>query len=574
MPENKEIPNQNTLFSSSSQSHSPPKPAEPSKGPDAKTPPAADGKKPVEPSKAPDAKVAPAADSKKPAEPAKGPDTKTPPTTDAKKPTEPPKAPDTKTTPTADTKKPTEPAKAPDTKAAPEADAKKPTEPAKAPDAKAPPAADAKKPTEPPKGPDAKAAPTADAKKPAEPAKAPDTKAPPAADGKKPAEQSKIPDTKTTPAAVPPKTAEAAKDPVKGVKITQIFADRLEKPDEKALKDLPIPQEGEGFSIRLHPDYFFDFLDHPFTVNREVDDYKELFDSIKANGINEPVKARPREGGGLELISGHRRHDIAKQLNYPVPVIIEQVDTNDAQIECVDGNLHRQDIPTSELARAAKMKMEALARKAGRRSKMDQLTGPSKRTDQIVAEDMGMSRNQVNRLVRIDSLVPELKKRVDDKKLAFNTAVELSYLKPEEQGKVADFIEDSGHSPTLEQATQLKEASRAAQEAEKAAAKAPPAKAPSTPQAPAQKAPAQGEEKAPAPLDTKKIASIVKEKPEPEQKYIFTSTELKEYFPNVRLPTTSEVKRKVFDALDLQKKVQERQQAKQALKDSMKTPAR
>lgn len=570
MPENKEIPNQNTLFSSSSQSHSPPKPAEPSKGPDAKTPPAADGKKPVEPSKAPDAKVAPAADSKKPAEPAKGPDTKTPPTTDAKKPTEPPKAPDTKTTPTADTKKPTEPAKAPDTKAAPEADAKKPTEPAKAPDAKAPPAADAKKPTEPPKGPDAKAAPTADAKKPAEPAKAPDTKAPPAADGKNPAEQSKIPDTKTTPAAVPPKTAEAAKDPVKGVKITQIFADRLEKPDEKALKDLPIPQEGEGFSIRLHPDYFFDFLDHPFTVNREVDDYKELFDSIKANGINEPVKARPREGGGLELISGHRRHDIAKQLNYPVPVIIEQVDTNDAQIECVDGNLHRQDIPTSELARAAKMKMEALARKAGRRSKMDQLTGPSKRTDQIVAEDMGMSRNQVNRLVRIDSLVPELKKRVDDKKLAFNTAVELSYLKPEEQGKVADFIEDSGHSPTLEQATQLKEASRAAQEAEKAAAKAPPAKAPSsTPQAPAQ-----GEEKAPAPLDTKKIASIVKEKPEPEQKYIFTSTELKEYFPNVRLPTTSEVKRKVFDALDLQKKVQERQQAKQALKDSMKTPAR
>ena len=534
MPENKEIPNQNTLFSSSSQSHSPPKPAEPSKGPDAKTPPAADGKKPVEPSKAPDAKAAPAADSKKPAEPAKGPDTKTPPTTDAKK--------------------PTEPAKAPDTKAAPEADAKKPTEPAK--------------------GPDAKAAPAADAKKPAEPAKAPDTKAPPAADGKNPAEQSKIPDTKTTPAAVPPKTAEVAKDPAKGVKITQIFADRLEKPDEKALKDLPIPQEGEGFSIRLHPDYFFDFLDHPFTVNREVDDYKELFDSIKANGINEPVKARPREGGGLELISGHRRHDIAKQLNYPVPVIIEQVDTNDAQIECVDGNLHRQDIPTSELARAAKMKMEALARKAGRRSKMDQLTGPSKRTDQIVAEDMGMSRNQVNRLVRIDSLVPELKKRVDDKKLAFNTAVELSYLKPEEQGKVADFIEDSGHSPTLEQATQLKEASRAAQEAEKAAAKAPPAKAPSTPQAPAQKAPAQGEEKAPAPLDTKKIASIVKEKPEPEQKYIFTSTELKEYFPNVRLPTTSEVKRKVFDALDLQKKVQERQQAKQALKDSMKTPAR
>ena len=555
MPENKEIPNQNTLFSSNSQSHSPPKPAEPPKGPDAKAPPAADGKKHAEPSKAPDAKAAP--------------------TADAKKPTEPPKAPDTKAPPMADAKKPAEPSKAPDTKAAPAADAKKPAEPPKAPDTKAAPAVDAKKSAEPHKAPDTKATPAADAKKPAEPAKAPDAKAAPATDAKNPTELPKAPDTKATPlAATLPKTTEAAKDPVKGVKITQIFADRLDKPDDRALKDLPIPQEGEGFSIRLHPDYFFDFLDHPFTVNREVDDYKELFDSIKANGINEPVKARPREGGGLELISGHRRHDIAKQLNYPVPVIIEQVDTNDAQIECVDGNLHRQDIPTSELARAAKMKMEALARKAGRRSKMDQLTGPSKRTDQIVAEDMGMSRNQVNRLVRIDSLVPELKKRVDDKKLAFNTAVELSYLKPEEQDKVADFIENSGNSPSLAQATQLKEASKAAQEAEKAAAKAPSAKAPVAPQAPAQKAPSKGEEKKPAPLDEKKIASIVKEKPEPEQKYIFTSTELKEYFPNDRLPTTSEVKRKVFDALDLQKKMQERQQAKQALKDSVKTPAR
>ena len=551
MPDNKEIPNQNTLFSSSSQPHSPPKAP-------------------------PDAKAAPVADVKKSSEPPKAPGNKATPAADMKKPTEPPKAPEAKASPAADGKKPTEPSKAPDAKAAPTADGKKPAEPSKAPDAKAAPATDGKKPVEPPKAPEAKAGPAADGKKTAEPPKAPEAKAAPAADAKKPAEPAKAPDTKAMPAtADPSKTAEAAKDTSKGVKITQIFADRLDKPDEKALKDLPIPKEGEGFSIRLHPDYFFDFLDHPFTVNREVDDYKELFDSIKANGINEPVKARPREGGGLELISGHRRHDIAKQLNYPVPVIIEQVDTNDAQIECVDGNLHRQDIPTSELARAAKMKMEALARKAGRRSKIDQLAGPSKRTDQIVAEDMGMSRNQVNRLVRIDSLVPELKKRVDDKKLAFNTAVELSYLKPEEQGKVADFIEDSGHSPTLEQATQLKEASRAAQEAEKAAAKAPPAKAPSsTPQAPAQNAPAKGEEKASAPLDTKKIASIVKEKPEPEQKYIFTSTELKEYFPNVRLPTTSEVKRKVFDALDLQKKVQERQQAKQALKDSMKTPAR
>lgn len=515
MPENKEIPNQNTLFSSNSQAHSPPKPAEQPKAQDAKAPPAADVKKPAELSKSPDTKATPDADAKKSAETSK--------------------APEAKTEPTADGKKTTEPAKAPDTKAEPAADGKKPAEPDKGPDAKAPPAADAKKPVEP----------------------------------------TKMPDTKVAPvAAAPPKTAEAAKDPAKGVKITQIFADRLDKPDDKALKDLPIPKEGEGYSIRLHPDYFFDFLDHPFSVNREVADYKDLYDSIKANGINEPVKARPREGGGLELISGHRRHDIAKQLNYPVPVIIEQVDTNDAQIECVDGNLHRQDIPTSELARAVKMKMEALARKAGRRSKMDQLTGPSKRTDQIVAEDMGMSRNQVNRLVRIDSLVPELKQQVDDKKLPFNTAVELSYLKPEEQGKVVDYMKKEEVVPSLAQATQLKEASKAAQEAEKAAAKAPAAKAAATQTPAASKPQAKTEEKKPAPVDEKKIASIVKPKAEPEQKYTFTSTELREYFPDDRLPTTSEVKRKVFDALDFQKKAQERQQAKQALKESMKTPAR
>ena len=128
------------------------------------------------------------------------------------------------------------------------------------------------------------------------------------------------------------------------------------------------------------------------------------------------------------------------QLNYPVPVVIVQMDDDTARIEVVDGNLHRQDIPTSELARAAKMKMEALARKAGRRSKMEQLTSPQKRTDQIVAEDMGMSRNQVNRLVRIDSLVPELKKQLD-----LNDAV------PEISGTIL-FREDYLNKPQTQQA--------------------------------------------------------------------------------------------------------------------------
>ena len=151
----------------------------------------------------------------------------------------------------------------------------------------------------------------------------------------------------------PPKAADPPKGlgEQKGVRVTQIFEDRLDYPDEKALNSLPIPKEGEGFSMRLHPAYFYQFLDHPFSVNREVKDYIELYESIRDNGINEPVKARPREKGGLELISGHRRHDIASRLNYPVPVIIAQVDDDTARVEVVDGNLHRMDIPTSELAR-------------------------------------------------------------------------------------------------------------------------------------------------------------------------------------------------------------------------------
>lgn len=351
----------------------------------------------------------------------------------------------------------------------------------------------------------------------------------------------------------PPIATDPPKEPgeQKGVRVTQIFEDRLDYPDEKALNSLPIPKEGEGFSMRLHPAYFYQFLDHPFSVNREVKDYIELYESIRDNGINEPVKARPREKGGLELISGHRRHDIASRLNYPVPVIIAQVDDDTARVEVVDGNLHRMDIPTSELARAAKMKMEALARKAGRRSKMEQLTSPEpkKRTDQIVAEDMGISRNQVNRLVKINDLVPELKQQVDDKKLPFNTAVELAYLKPDEQTKVVDVMKKEQIVPSMAQATALKEASRHADTMQK--------NLPSL--APAHK------------VDESKITSIIKPKKAPELKVTFTGAELKDFFPG-EMPSVAEVKRVVFDALKIREEAYKRQAKRQAAKDAIKSP--
>ena len=426
-----------------------------------------------------------------------------------------------------------------------------------------PTSADAKKPDAPANTPGKDTAPVSSAEKPGAAVKPP-TKA---ADEKTPTLNKPVPPSaqKMEPSAkimlggkphdpiTPPKAADPPKESgeQKGVRVTEIFEDRLDYPDEKALNSLPIPKEGEGFSMRLHPAYFYQFLDHPFSVNREVKDYIELYESIRDNGINEPVKARPREKGGLELISGHRRHDIASRLNYPVPVIIAQVDDDTARVEVVDGNLHRMDIPTSELARAAKMKMEALARKAGRRSKMEQLTSPEpkKRTDQIVAEDMGISRNQVNRLVKINDLVPELKQQVDDKKLPFNTAVELAYLKPDEQTKVVDVMKKEQIVPSMAQATALKEASRHADTMQK--------NLPSL--APAHK------------VDENKITSIIKPKKEPELKVTFTGAELKDFFPG-ETPSVAEVKRVVFDALRIREEAYKRQAKRQAAKDAIKSP--
>lgn len=484
-------------------------------------------------------------------------------------------APATKVPPAAEPKKTDAPAPVSPNATEP----KKPNVPNKAADPKAPAAPEPKKPDAPGKTADSNTPAATEPKKPDAPGKAAEPKAPTAAtEPKKPDVPGKATDPKP-PAAADPKPKEGAKEPPKGMKITQVFADRLEKPGEADLKKLPIPNEGDGFSMRLHPAYFFQFLDHPFSVNRETQDYKELFESIKENGINEPVKARPRKDGGLELLSGHRRHDVATQLNYPVPVVIVQEDDDTARIEVVDGNLHRQDIPTTELARAAKMKMEALTRKAGRRSKMDKLTSPQKRTDQIVAEDMGTSRNQVQRLVRIDSLIPELKRQVDDKTLPFNTAVELSYLTPTEQHSVADFIKKEQTVPSLAHAQTLKQQS---QQAAKAAKEATPggvihshnftSSLPSaqTPSTPAPTAPST-EKKLPPPVTEKSIASLMKPKTEPEIKVIFTGSELRTYF-NGKQPTVPEAKRAVFEAMDMRKKALEKQAQKQ--EKPGKTPAR
>ena len=335
-------------------------------------------------------------------------------------------------------------------------------------------------------------------------------------------------------------TATRTADGPKGSAVTKVFEDRLDAPAEADFFKLPIPNEGEIYSMAVHPAYLKDFLDHPFTVNRETQDYKDLFESIKTYGIREPVLCRPGRNGGLEIISGHRRHDIGAQLNYPIPVLIERVDEDDAQIQCVDGNLHRKDIPISELARAAQMKMDALKRKAGRRSKADILAGkePMKRSDEQVGEDLGMSRASVQRLMRVNQLEEPLKKMVDKKELPLDTAEQISHMKPTEQKTLADAIEkEGGKVPSKTEAVKLKEESRAGT------------------------------------LTAQKIENSVaptKREIDPPLKVTFQDDELRPYFPD-KGTTVATVKRTMFEAMDLRKKALERQKVKmQAEKEPKK----
>ena len=339
-------------------------------------------------------------------------------------------------------------------------------------------------------------------------------------------------------------TATRTADGPKGSAVTKVFEDRLDAPAEADFFKLPVPNEGEIYSMAVHPAYLKDFLDHPFTVNRETQDYKDLFESIKNYGIREPVLCRPGRNGGLEIISGHRRHDIGAQLNYPIPVLIERVDEDDAQIQCVDGNLHRKDIPISELARAAQMKMDALKRKAGRRSKADILAGkaPMKRSDEQVGEDLGMSRASVQRLMRVNQLEEPLKKMVDKKELPLDTAEQISHMKPAEQKTLVDAIEkEGGKVPSKTEATKLKEESRAGT---------------LTPQ------------------KIEKSVAPTKREVNPPLKVTFQDDELRPYFPDEGT-TVATVKRTMFEALDLRKRAIERQKARDAEKSgtAKKPPA-
>ena len=180
----------------------------------------------------------------------------------------------------------------------------------------------------------------------------------------------------------------AAKGPA-GTQITQVFEDRLSPPDDKELKNLPTPKEGESYFIVLHPGYLEKSKFNTVSVDQNSEDYRELKKSIELNGVKDPVLTRINPDGGLEILSGQRRHMIARELNYPVPAIIQKIDDADAKILVSDGNLHRPKISTYDLSRTLRMKMEGMKQKAGRRKKG--FTAEELNSDEKLAKEMGMS---------------------------------------------------------------------------------------------------------------------------------------------------------------------------------------
>ena len=512
-----------------------------------------DGKKPQEPPKAADPKgktdgATPAAptDGKKPEELPKATDPKgktdgAAPTapTDGKKPEEPPKATDPKgktggTTPTAPTdgKKSEEPPKDADPKgktggtthAAP-TDEKKPEEPPKAADPKgkadgttpaAP--ADGKKAQEPPKATDPKG--KTDGTIPAAPA-----------DGKKPEEPPKTTDPKDKTDSAAPAAQQGASTPAQEDEIPPDFSMNV------------VPSNKLGTVTMMPIDLIDDFEGHPFEV-RDDKDMEELVASIKQVGLLEPATIIPNEKkvGRFEMVAGHRRKHAAKLAGLThIPVIVRDMDHDEATIYMVDSNLKREKLTPMEKARAYTMKTEALRRKMGRKSKEEiaALEAQGKKpltADQELAAQTGESVATVQRFKTLTKLTPPLQKMVDKGAIPVNTAADIAQMKPKEQNALADAIEKEAKVPSGTAAKELKEASRAGT------------------------------------LTTEKIQAAVaptKREESPPLKVTLGEEDLRPYFPDKRT-TVPDVKQAIFEGLSLRNKMIEHQKAKAKAEKSVK----
>ena len=220
------------------------------------------------------------------------------------------------------------------------------------------------------------------------------------------------------------------------------------------------PEEVQQISLsQIHP-----FPEHPFQV-KDDELMQQTVDSISEVGVLNPVIVRPDPGGGYEMVSGHRRLHAAELAGLEtLPAIVRDLTDDEAVILMVDSNLQREEISPMERAQAYRMKLEALKHQGKRTDLLEEPTsgqvGPKSWATQKIAEEANDSSRQVKRYIRLTELVPELQEKVDSKEIALNPAVELSFLKPEEQRQVLDAMEYSQNTPSLSQAQRIKKLSR------------------------------------------------------------------------------------------------------------------
>ncbi|UYO61129.1 ParB/RepB/Spo0J family partition protein [Acetobacterium wieringae] len=237
------------------------------------------------------------------------------------------------------------------------------------------------------------------------------------------------------------------KSSAKNIKLTSVddlFSTEESRADENREKIIEIPLQE-----------LFTFNNHPFKVT----DNEAMFDtveSVKRYGVLVPAIARPRDEGGYELVAGHRRKRACELAELStMPVIVRNLNDDEATIIMVDSNLQRENILPSERAFAFKLKLEAIKRQ-GARSDLTSTQVAQKLSAEKVGQDAGVSKDQVRRYIRLTELIPDLLSMVDEKKIAFNPAVELSYLKKEEQTDLLEAMDMEQATPSLSQAQRLK----------------------------------------------------------------------------------------------------------------------
>lgn len=392
-----------------------------------------------------------------------------------------------------------------------------------------------------------------------------------------------------------------------GTVITKILDSRLNPPSAKDKKSLPVPGEGEAFSVILHPAFLKKADINTFSVDREADDFKELYKSIERFGVKDPVLARVGKDGELEILSGQRRHLIASELNYPVPTIIQQLDDDDAKILVADGNLHREHISTYDQARALRMKADSMKRKAGRRSKGD--NGPKMDTDEILAKEMGMSTSKLNRLMKLSEATKGVCELVDEGTLAPSIAYNIAFLSPQLQDTVVDLIgvnvkvsnENTGRLKEVARTEKLDagkvrdvlegrypppkvvEKSKPVEAVKAPAPPMAPTDIPKSPDIPAPPKPGNvvpfvppvPERKAePAPNTVAVKAAETQDKENSYvTKVILTGDRLRKYFPDVSM-TPREIEDSVYDALEERRQRQEKLKQKAEILKSKNEPVK